>query len=65
MNEFFFNLKESDLEKILGQEGQKYVAREIYKGNTLRTYMNVSALRLELLGDREAFKSLGWSRSKF
>ena len=65
LNEFFFNLKESDLEKILGQEGQKYVAREIYKGNTLRTYRNVSALRLELLGDWEAFKSLGWSKSKF
>ncbi len=65
LNEFFFNLKESDLEKILGQEGQKYVAREIYKGNTLRTYLNVSTLREDLLGGKEAFAVLGWKSKKF
>ena len=35
--------------------------RKIFKGNTKRTYRNVSVLREHLLGSREAFKDLGWS----
>ena len=55
----------TDTAALQGLEGQKFVADKIFKGGTIPTYMNVSALRLKLLGDWEAFKSLGWSRSKF
>ena len=55
----------TDTAALQGLEGQKFVADRIFKGRTILAYRNVSILRLELLGDREAFKSLGWSRSKF
>ena len=55
----------TDTAALQGLEGQKFVADKIFKGGTISTYRNVSVLRLELLGDREAFKSLGWSSSKF
>ena len=55
----------TDTAALQGLEGQKFVADRIFKGRTILAYRNVSVLRLELLGDREAFKSLGWSRSKF
>ena len=55
----------TDTAALQGLEGQKFVADRIFKGRTISTYRNVSVLRLELLGDREAFKSLGWSSSKF
>ena len=55
----------TDTTALQGLEGQKFVADKIFKGRTISTYRNVSVLRLELLGDWEAFKSLGWSRSKF
>ena len=42
------------------RKGQEYTADTIFKGNTKRTYRNVSVLREELLGSREAFKELNW-----
>ena len=53
--------KNNDPLAFQGVEGQKKVAKEIFKGNTKRTYRNVSALREHLLGSLEAFKDLGWS----
>ena len=53
--------KNNDPLAFQGVEGQKKVAKEIFKGNTKRTYRNVSALREHLLGSWEAFKDLGWS----
>ena len=53
--------KNNDLLAFQGVEGQKKVAKEIFKGNTKRTYRNVSALREHLLGSWEAFKDLEWS----
>ena len=53
--------KNNDPLAFQGVEGQKKVAKEIFKGNTKRTYNNVSALREHLLGSLEAFKDLGWS----
>ena len=55
----------TDTAALQGLEGQKFVADRIFKGRTILAYRNVSALRLKLLGDWEAFKSLGWSSSKF
>ena len=42
------------------RKGQEYAADTIFKGNTKRTYRNVSVLREELLGSRKAFKELNW-----
>ena len=53
--------KNTDPLKFQGVEGQKTVAKEIFKGDTKRTYRNVSSLRVHLLGSWEAFKDLGWS----
>ena len=53
--------KNNDSLAFQGVEGQKKVAKEIFKGNTKRTYKNVSALREHLLGSWEAFTDLGWS----
>ena len=57
----FLLFKNNDPLVFQGMEGQKKVAKEIFKGNTKRTYRNVSVLREHLLGSREAFKDLGWS----
>ena len=40
--------------------GQDKVAREIFNGNKKKAYLNVSALREELLGNRSAFNELKW-----
>ena len=53
--------KDNDITKFQGVEGQKRVAKEIFKDDLKRTYRNVSALREHLLGSWEAFKDLGWS----
>ena len=53
--------KNNDPLAFQGVKGQKKVAKEIFKGNTKRTYNNVSALREHLLGSWEALKDLGWS----
>ena len=57
----FLLFKNNDPLVFQGVKGQKKVAKEIFKGNTKRTYNNVSALREHLLGSWEAFKDLGWS----
>ena len=57
----FFLFKNNDPLAFQGVEGQKKLAKKIFKGNTKRTYRNVSALREHLLGSFEAFKDLGWS----
>ena len=60
--EFF---KITDRATFQGLEGQKLVADEIFAGKTKLAYLNVSTLRVELLGNREAFTGLGWSKSHF
>ena len=58
--------KEAEMEMLLGQEGQRFVANTIFKSNTVRTYDNVSVLRRKLLEeDPEAFTRLGWVRESF
>ena len=57
----FLLFKNNDPLVFQGVKGQKKVAKEIFKGNTKRTYNNVSALREHLLGSWETFKDLGWS----
>ena len=52
----------NSIEKLRDRKGQEYIAETIFKENTIRTYMNVSGLREELLGNREAFKLLNWQR---
>ena len=59
----FFKI--TDRVTLQGLEGQKLVADTIFVGKTKPTYDNVSVLRVELLGDREAFTHLGWSNSNF
>jgi len=49
-----------EIEELSGVEGQKKVAKEIFKGDTVKTYKNVSVLREPLLGSWEAFKELNW-----
>ena len=53
--------KNNDPLAFQGVEGQKRVAKEIFKDDLKRTYRNVSSLRVHLLGSWEAFKDLGWS----
>ena len=57
----FLLFKNNDPLAFQGVEGQKKVADEIFKDDLKRTYNNVSALRVHLLGSWEAFKDLGWS----
>ena len=51
------------IEDLRDRKGQEYAADTIFKGNTKRTYRNVSALREELLGSWEAFKKLNWQEN--
>ena len=51
-----------DLTKLEGVKGQERVAREIFKNNMTKAYNNVSVLREELLGSREAFNKLNWRK---
>ena len=50
------------VKELRGRKGQEDAAKTIFKGNTLRTYRNVSSLREELLGSREAFEQLNWEK---
>ena len=61
--EFF---KNHGFEDYKGAEGQKKIARLIFKDHLRNTYMNVSALRVYLFHDKDEFKNLrksGWSRT--
>ena len=49
-------------EELKGEKGQLRVAREIFKGNKERAYSMVSVLKEYLLGNKEAFKELGWKK---
>ena len=49
-------------EELKGEKGQLRVAREIFKGNKIKAYDMVSALREELLGSKEGFKELNWKK---
>ena len=49
-------------EELKGEKGQLRVAREIFKGNKIKAYDMVSALREELLGSKEEFKELNWKK---
>ena len=49
-------------EELKGEKGQLRVAREIFKGNKIKAYGMVSALREELLGRAEAFDELDWRK---
>ena len=49
-------------EELEGEKGQSRVAREIFKGNKIKAYDMVSALREELLGSKEGFKELNWKK---
>ena len=49
-------------EELKGEKGQSRVAREIFKGNKIKAYDMVSALREELLGSKEEFKELNWKK---
>ena len=51
------------IEDLRDRKGQEYAADTIFKGNTKRTYKNVSVLREELLGSWEAFKKLNWQEN--
>ncbi len=56
----------NDMSVFQGREGQKSIANELFKGNTIKTYINVSTLRERLLGgDRRRFSLLNWERKKF
>ena len=54
---------EKSIEDLKDRKGQEYAADTIFKGNTKRTYRNVSALREELLGSWGAFKELNWQEN--
>ena len=51
-----------EIEELKGSEGQEMVIREVFNGNKYKAYHNVSILRESLLGSREAFTELGWTR---
>ena len=59
LKDLFKNNKREELE---GEKGQLRVAREIFKGNKIKAYNMVSALREELLGRAEAFDELDWRK---
>ena len=50
------------IKKLRDKKGQEFIAKTVFKGNTIRTYRNVSILREELLGSWEAFKELNWQK---
>ena len=49
-----------DIEDLKGEDGQKKVAQEVFEGNKLKAYRNVSILRKELLDDSKIFQELRW-----
>ena len=49
-------------EELKGEKGQLRVAREIFKGNKIKAYDMVSALREELLESAETFDGLDWRK---
>ena len=49
-------------EELKGEKGQLRVAREIFKGNKIKAYDMVSALREYLLGRAETFDELDWRK---
>jgi len=51
-----------EIEELSRVEGQKKVAKEVFKGDIVKTYKNVSVLRELLLGSLESFKELNWKR---
>ena len=54
--------KSIEREELKGEKGQLRVAREIFKGNKIKAYAMVSALREELLESAETFDELNWER---
>ena len=54
--------KSIEREKLKGEKGQLRVAREIFKGNKIKAYDMVSALREELLESAETFDGLDWRK---
>ena len=61
--EFF---KNHSFEDYKGVEGQKEIARMIFKDHLVHTYRNVSTLRDYLFNDKDEFKNLrksGWSQT--
>ena len=54
--------KSIEREELKGEKGQLRVAREIFKGNKIKAYDMVSALREELLESAEAFDELDWRK---
>ena len=63
--EFFNKPRKYGMEKLKGWKGQELVAREIFNGDKLRAYDNVSVLRKELLGIPKAFSELNWLRASW
>ena len=59
LKDLFKNNKREELE---GEKGQLRVAREIFKGNKIKAYDMVSALREELLESAETFDELDWRK---
>ena len=59
LKDLFKNNKREELE---GEKGQLRVAREIFKGNKIKAYDMVSALREDILGRAEAFDELDWRK---
>ena len=59
LKDLFKNNKREELE---GEKGQLRVAREIFKGNKIKAYDMVSALREELLESAETFDGLDWRK---
>ena len=54
--------KSIEREELKGEKGQLRVATEIFKGNKIKAYDMVSALREELLGRAEVFDELDWRK---
>ena len=50
------------IEELRGRKGQEDAAETIFKKDIRRAYSNVSNLREELLGSREAFEQLNWEK---
>ena len=59
LKELFESNKREELKE---ERGQLRVAREIFKGNKKKAYDMVSVLKEYLLGNKEAFKELGWKK---
>ena len=52
--------EENGMEMFQGRKGQERIANELFEGNTIRTYGNVSILREILFGNKERFSLLNW-----